>query len=151
MTRSLLQHAAELANDTNAAAVFVYADALPREDWEPPDGLRTRLLLVTRTVEETQELEGQGHKVIRVPAVNMTRLGQVKMAVLLALSRDLLKPGDAIICLAGAAPGTLDMLLVTEVGREYEMFLAPSGGEASSYSAPSWRRRTRISFSNGSM
>lgn len=133
MTLSLLTHAGEVAEEVGASAVFLYADALPSPDWEVPGKLKQRLLLVTRTEEQAKELEEHDHKVIRVPGALLTRMGQVKMAVLLALSRDLLRPGDTIVFLVGIAKSkTLDMLLVTEVGREYEMFLAPSGDEAKS-------------------
>ncbi len=128
---ALLSHATSLAQECGAAAVFLYSDALPSADWEPPGELKARLLLVTRKAKQQQALEEQGYRAIRVPSVRLTRMGQVKMAVLLALSRGLLQPGDRIVCLAGlAGSGRVDMLLVTDVGREYEMFLAPSGHEA---------------------
>jgi DNA integrity scanning protein DisA with diadenylate cyclase activity len=132
ITYSLLSHADELAAEINAAAVFAYGDALPGDDWECPEGLARRLLLVARGEEEREALEEKGTKgVIVVPSQKLTRMGQVKVAVLLALARGLLKPGDGIVCLTGIArSGSLDMLLVTEVGREFEVFLAPSAGEA---------------------
>ncbi len=130
---TLLRHAAAVASDWDASALFVYDDALPGPEWEPPPELAPRLVVVTRQAEESARFEARGLRAIRVPAVRLSRMGQVKMAVLLALSRGLLQPGDRIVCLAGlAGTGRLDMLLLTEVGREWEMFLAPSGGEASS-------------------
>jgi DNA integrity scanning protein DisA with diadenylate cyclase activity len=58
----------------------------------------------------------------------LSRLGQVKVAIFLALSRGLIKAGDTVVFLAGlAATGTLDTLIVTQVGREYEIFSSSEG------------------------
>jgi DNA integrity scanning protein DisA with diadenylate cyclase activity len=131
-THSLLKHAASLANEIDAAAVFLYADALSEDGWTCPEGLKPRLLFVVRSEEEEHGLKEKGYKgAVQVPSQELTRMGQVKVAVLLALARGLLEPGDKIVCLSGIAKsGTVDMLLVTEVGREFEVFLAPSADEA---------------------
>ena len=133
ITQSLLRHAADLAEEIDAAAVFLYADALPDEGWRCPNDLKTRLHLVVRSDEEekTTSEETRCKGTIRVPSQELTRMGQVKVAVLLALARGLLKSGDKIVCVSGIAKsGTVDMLLVTEVGRELEVFATPSGEEA---------------------
>lgn len=131
-THCLLTHADQLAEEINASAVFVYGDALPGEEWECPEGLAARLLLIVRDDQAKEAAAEKGYRgVLKAPSQQLTRMGQVKVAVLLALARGLLKPGDRIVCLTGIAKsGGLDMLLVTEVGREFEMFLAPSAGEA---------------------
>jgi DNA integrity scanning protein DisA with diadenylate cyclase activity len=50
-------------------------------------------------------------------------MGQVKIAVFLALSRGLIRQGDRVVLLSGLeAAKTLDTIIVTEVGREYEIF-----------------------------
>jgi DNA integrity scanning protein DisA with diadenylate cyclase activity len=50
-------------------------------------------------------------------------MGQVKIAVFLALSRGLIQYGDRVVFLSGlSAAKTLDTIIVTEVGREYEIF-----------------------------
>jgi len=131
VTPALLRHAAALAEEVSASAVFLYSDALPDRDWQPPGKLRERLVLACRTAEEEADLEELGYsRVVRVPPVGLTRMGQVKVAVLIALSREFLQPGDTIVCLAGSPPGTVDLILVTEVSSELEAFAAPSGGEA---------------------
>lgn len=132
VTLSLLNHAASLAVEIEAAAVFLYEDAMPGGEWALPEGLKDSLLVVTRSEDQAKALGEKGFdKVIRVPSQLLTRMGQIKVAVLIALTRGLLKAGDSIVCLAGIAKSSsLDMLLVTEVGKEFEVFLAPSAGEA---------------------
>jgi DNA integrity scanning protein DisA with diadenylate cyclase activity len=74
---------------------------------------------------------------LRVPNVPFTRLGQVKIALFLALSRGFVKRGDKIVFLSGAASsGNLDTIIVTEVGREYEIFATTGGGETPSHILP---------------
>ena len=71
-----------------------------------------------------------------MPNVPLTRTGQVKIAVFLALSRGIIKQGDKIVFLSGiAASGTLDTIIVTQVGREYEM-ISTSQNEVGSAMRP---------------
>jgi DNA integrity scanning protein DisA with diadenylate cyclase activity len=59
---------------------------------------------------------------LRVPDVPLTRIGQVRIAVFLALSKGWIKRGDRIVFLSGlATTKALDTLIVTEVGCEYEI------------------------------
>ncbi|MGE0712889.1 MAG: DNA integrity scanning protein DisA nucleotide-binding domain protein [Planctomycetota bacterium] len=126
----LLRHAAALAAESGASAVFVYADALPPGG--PPVDVGARLVVACRGAEQEQALAERGYqRTVRVPPVTLTRMGQIKVAVLVALSRGLLQPGDRIVCLAGARHDQVDLLLVTEVGTEHEAFVAPSGAELS--------------------
>ena len=68
---------------------------------------------------------------MHVPNVSLARLGQIKIAVLLALSRKLICLDDIIVCLTGrAGSGSLDTVSVMQVGTEFEMFLAPTADEA---------------------
>jgi len=108
ITDSLLEHIAGIAQSCGAAAIFVYVDALDGKPISLPENLKQKVYYVTKTIEEDRPL---------------TRLGQVKIAVFLALSRGLVKHGDTIVFLSGiAASGSLDTIIVTEVGREYEMY-----------------------------
>jgi DNA integrity scanning protein DisA with diadenylate cyclase activity len=85
---------------------------------------------VTKEPEESKEQVAKGHQIIQVPDAALTRVGQVKIAVLFGLSRGLLKHDDTILCLTGLAEtGSLDTLVVLNVGREFEMFLSPRRGE----------------------
>jgi DNA integrity scanning protein DisA with diadenylate cyclase activity len=85
--------------------------------------IQPKAYYLTKTPAEEEEQQARGTKFIRVPNVPLTRMGQLKVAVFLALSRCIVKHGDLIVCLSGMpASGTLDTILVTEVGREFEMF-----------------------------
>jgi DNA integrity scanning protein DisA with diadenylate cyclase activity len=129
ITAALIENTRGVVQSSGATAVFVYADAVSGEELPLPDELRDKVFYISRTRGEQQEQEDRGTPYIRVPNVNMTRLGQVKVAIFLALSRGLVNRGDIIVCLTGiSTTGTLDTLLITEVGSESEIF-SSTGGE----------------------
>jgi len=121
ITCSLAEHVGDIARACGATALFVYADALGGRELQLPEDLK--VYYVTRTAGEEREQEEKHRTVLRVPNVPLTRTSQAKMAVFLALSRGLIKLGDVVVCLAGLpGSGSLDTLIVAQVGREYEMF-----------------------------
>ncbi|MFQ5852224.1 MAG: DNA integrity scanning protein DisA nucleotide-binding domain protein [Candidatus Binatia bacterium] len=130
ITSGLIQHIGRIAEDCGANAILVYVDALSQTQLRLPQNLTQRVYYVTKTPHERKEHTREGHKIIQVPNVALTRMGQVKIAVLLGLSRGLLNRDDIIVFLSGlSGSGSLDTIIVIDVGREFEMFLAPHGGE----------------------
>lgn len=120
ITRSVATAVAQVADNAGAVAVFVYADAFPDRRLPLPADFKPRVFCVTKTQEQDEEQEVTGRYTIRVPNVSLSRLGQIKVAVLLALSRKLIAPDDIIVCLTGAAgSGTLDTLVVMRVRDEF--------------------------------
>lgn len=128
ITNSLLKHAAAVAEECDAKAVFVYVDALEDRPSSVPEAIRDRVIYVAKTLDEDREQEERHVPHIRVPNVSLSRMGQVQLALLLALSRRIIRQHDVVVFLAGeAGSGTLDTVLVTEIGREFETFAF--GGE----------------------
>jgi len=123
ITNSLLQHVASIVESCNATALFVYVDALDDPMPDLAGSLKARMFCVTKGRAEGKNTSNGCLQCLRIPNVPLTRMGQVKIAVFLALSRGLIKHGDRIVFLSGlAATKTLDTIIVTEVGREYEIF-----------------------------
>lgn len=126
-TETLLQHIAPIAESCGAAAIFVCIDALDGHRLPPVTSEKLNVFYVTRMVVENGGVPDDGTQFLRVPNVPFTRLGQVKIALFLARSRGFVKQGDKIVFLSGiASSGNLDTIIVTEVGREYEIY-ATSG------------------------
>jgi len=123
ITQGLLKHVAGIVESCGATALFIYVDALEGPERELTPSLDTKVFWVTK-----EPAQGKGPRAghthcLRVPDVPLTRIGRVKIAVFLALSRGLIEHGDRIVFLSGlAATRTLDTIIVTEVGREYEIF-----------------------------
>jgi DNA integrity scanning protein DisA with diadenylate cyclase activity len=138
VSRQLVRHAHALAREIGARAVVVYADAI-QQDQELRQLLLTvnfRTVLVTRT-KAGQPMEGcEAYTWVTVPNVHMTRVGQVKVALLVCLAKGLLQRGDRVVCLSGIdGSNQIDTLLVLNLGTESELFstlerVAPGGDVA---------------------
>lgn len=123
---TILQAAIRIAKSSKAKVLFVSLDSLkelPQE--EPPQGCS--LVLVTRQrPEESEHLFPDGvsnsHAVIQLPKVDMTRMSQIKMAVVLAMSTQLIESGDKVVFVTGN-PGmeTLDTILLLDTAKETEI------------------------------
>lgn len=123
ITNTLLEHIPSIVEACGAAALFVYVDAMDDDAVRLDLPVRARVLGVTKTPVAEAEARLGGIQCLRVPNVPLTRIGQVKIAVFLALSRGLIRQGDRVVFLSGlAAAKTLDTVIVTEVGREYEIY-----------------------------
>lgn len=119
----IIQAAAEVAKAVSARALFAYVDAvadLPalRQALEKP----TRLILVCREPQDEQRAHDIGAEFMTVPSVSLTRMGQIKMATLIAFSQSMLDAGDSFVFLTGVAGHGIDTLVTMRVGEEYELF-----------------------------
>ncbi len=118
----LVEAAAGIARASGAKAVLVAAEALP-EGTEPPEGT----ILLTRRVDDQRRadrLRIPPQQILSVPDVELDRLGQVKLAALVAVSRRLLDLADTAVFLTGPYRGLLDSLIVLHLGAEYELLHA---------------------------
>ena len=129
ISASLLNHVGAIARECNATALFVYVDALAGSEFQLPEN-ELDVFYVTRTPAEDESQERLGHHYLHVPDVPLTRIGRIKIAVLLAVYRGLIRKDDTIIFLSGVADsGVLDTLSILQVGREFELFLVPETSE----------------------
>ena len=118
----LLESAAGIARSVGAKSIVVSADALP-EGCEPPEGS----LLLTRRPEDKRRIQELGvadNCVLEIPAVELDRMGQVKLAALIGVSRRLLDLSDTVVFLTGPFRGLIDSLVVLHLGSEYELLHA---------------------------
>jgi DNA integrity scanning protein DisA with diadenylate cyclase activity len=123
ITESLLRHVPGIVESCGATALFIYVDAMEDEALDLDLGGKAKIVYVTKVAPEEQEPRWGTQQCLRIPNVPLTRIGQVKIAVFLALSRSLIQQGDRVVFLSGVATSkTLDTIIVTEVGREYEIF-----------------------------
>lgn len=124
---SIVNRALNVADDCAASAIFIYLDALGQTKIDLPDNLDQKVFFVTKSPPEEEDGERKVKpNVIRVPNVTLTRMGQVKIALLLAMARNLIEDGDTIVAITGLPTnGLLDTVVVMQVGREFEMFLMP--------------------------
>jgi DNA integrity scanning protein DisA with diadenylate cyclase activity len=126
LTRSMVRHTHAIAREVGARAILLHADVI-EDDKDLDDLIQDvdfRVILVTRRP-GFQAPGGWGDlcAIVRVPDIPMTRAGQVKVATLVAAAENLIRAGDRIICLTGIdGSGTIDTVLVLDLGTELEMF-----------------------------
>ena len=126
LTRSLVRHAHAIAREASARVVLLHADVV-EEDADLADLIQDvdfRVILVSRRA-TFRAPDGWDDlcAVVRVPDIPMTRAGQVKVAVLVAGAEGLVRSGDRVVCLTGLdGSGTIDTVLVLDLGTEVEMF-----------------------------
>ncbi len=124
ITEKLLEYAADLSNCFNIKAVMVYADVFRDKEFLDHFVARlseTKLVLVSR--EKIEEELPDKVVVIKVPSIKLTRLGQMKVAVLVGVSQGIFHPEDVILCLSGIAEsGFIDSLFILDIGEEFEFF-----------------------------
>jgi DNA integrity scanning protein DisA with diadenylate cyclase activity len=133
VTERILDYSLDLAQNAEADAVLLYADVLAEseslQDFLDASG-EVAVVLASRAGAEAYE--ALAAEVIKVPDVKLTRMGQLKIAILLGLSRGAFSYGDRLICMTGiAATGLLDTLLFTEIGEEFEMYASSGASEIS--------------------
>ncbi|MFQ5414107.1 MAG: DNA integrity scanning protein DisA nucleotide-binding domain protein [Phycisphaerae bacterium] len=119
----IIAAAAQVAKAVSAQAVLAYVGGvddlkLLEATIKPP----TELILIARDRHEQQRAAETSATVMTVPAFDLTRMGQIKMATLLAFSKQLLKAGDVFVFLTGAAGKAIDTIVSMQVGKEYELF-----------------------------
>ncbi|MCU0915443.1 MAG: diadenylate cyclase [Planctomycetes bacterium] len=106
-----------------ATALLVYVEALTEDARALDLAVPARIFCVTNALPREKESRWGAFQCLRIPNVPMTRMGQVRIAVFLALARALIQPGERVVFLSGlAAARTLDTIIITEVGQEHGIF-----------------------------
>lgn len=112
-----------IAKAVSARVLFAYVNAvddLPalQAAVKPP----TELVLVCRDAQEEQRARDLSATTMTVPGFDLTRMGQIKMATLIAFSQQRLDAGDVFVFLTGVSGHSLDSIVTMRVGQEYELF-----------------------------
>lgn len=132
VSRNVVQHAHSLAREIEARAVLIYANAIAGDDElrQLLGAVNYRTILIARSSEIPLRSYCGDCTWVGVSDVQMTRIGQVKMALLSCLAKGVLQAGDRVVCLTGIdGSSTIDTLMVLDLGTEPELF-AMSGGFA---------------------
>jgi DNA integrity scanning protein DisA with diadenylate cyclase activity len=130
LTRSLLRHAHAIAREVGARVILLAADVV-EEDADLASLIQDvdfRVILVSRR-SGFQPPDGWGDlcAVVRIPDIPMTRAGQIKIATLVGVVEKLVVAGDRVLWVTGLDnSGTIDTIMVFDLGREAEMFSVAS-------------------------
>jgi len=120
----MVESACSIAKKTHSKGVLLYADMIDDYDALAKIGQEKEIELILAIKDPTsfQEASSVFKKVLRIPDVPLGRINQIKMAIIQALSKGLVKKGDKWVCLSGIPQAkALDNLLILEFGREFEI------------------------------
>lgn len=119
--KAILDFGCRIAQEVEARALLMYADAaseLPLCEETLPG---FDLILVTKDGHIPERFEGICIT-LNVPNVNLTRVGQIKIAITKGIAMGLFKKDDKVVCLSGVPRfGYVDSIFVIDVGREFEI------------------------------
>ena len=120
----ILRSAMNLTREIKASAIMVFADAVRENDFLDQIKTKSRLIVVTsnRTrfdLKSDRRIKG----FLQVPSIPASRTGQIKMGILLALSRGLIQSEDHVVCISGNPNNNVfDTVVVIDVEKEYDFF-----------------------------
>ncbi len=123
LSRLILESASDIAQKIKAQEVFVVLQG--RDDYERTCDLIKKMnaVPVVRGEEFFQEVLSFHGKALKVPDIKLTRMGQIKVAVMLAISGGVIKSGDRIVCVTGVPSfGNNDSVVVIDTEKEFEIF-----------------------------
>ena len=122
-TKAILNATVRVAREANASAIMVYIDAVDDiEKFVTSVKGDTEVVFIARDEKDAKLAKAVNAKSVTVPGFNLTRMGQIKMATIMAFSQGLLKSGDVFVFVSGVVGHGLDTLVVMQVGAEYELF-----------------------------
>jgi DNA integrity scanning protein DisA with diadenylate cyclase activity len=126
INRTFFDFACRLASEIEARAVLLYANVASDLPISAEEKTSFDLILVTKGNEEVPEkFKDSGLILINVPDVNLTRVGQIKIAITKGIATGLFKKGDKLVCLTGVPRfGYVDSMFVIDVGKEFEILTA---------------------------
>jgi diadenylate cyclase len=127
LSQVVLQTACTIANTVRARALFLCSDSAKHVGLIEPLLEKTEIVLVTRSPENVEE-DWPHVKILHMPKIDLTRMGQMKIAVLMGLSAGLVTGTDRIVCVTGLPRlHHLDNILVLDLGKEFELLTTNKG------------------------
>jgi diadenylate cyclase len=128
LSQTILQAACTIANTVRARALFLCSDSARHVPLIAPLLEKTDIILVTRLLDGIEEDWPQVKTQLRLPNIPLTRMGQIKIAVLMGLSAGMVDGKDRIVCVTGLPRlHQLDNILVLDLGKEFELLTTNKG------------------------
>ncbi len=119
----VIGNAVSLVKELKADTLMIFADAVRDNDFLDQIRLRGKTIVVTSNKTRFDPEDKRIGAIIQAPPIPASRTGQLKMGILLALSRNLVPKTGKIICLSGnSGIGRFDTIVAIDIGSEYEFF-----------------------------
>jgi diadenylate cyclase len=128
LSQVILHTACTIANAVRAQALFLCSDSAKHVALIEPLLEKTEIVLVTRNPENFEEDWPHVKNLLHMPNIDLTRMGQIKLAVLMGLSAGIVSGKDRIVCVTGLPRlHHLDNILVLDLGKEFELLTTNKG------------------------
>src|SRR5690625_895250 len=122
MNRLIFRQAERIAKGSNCSALMIFGDTLTTGMEATTLFPEYRTILVTRTAAEIVYDQKKIDATIHVRAFSRRRLSQLRSAVLVGLTRGLIKFTDRLCCIGGIpASNQFDSILVFDVEKEFQV------------------------------
>ena len=120
----VINAAMTMARDMKAGAIMIFADTVRENDFIEQFRLRPKLILVTSNKARFDMIRDKRIAgLLQAPSIPASRTGQMKIGILLALSRNLIGREDRLICISGNSKnGIFDTIVAIDIAMEYEFF-----------------------------
>lgn len=120
----VISAAMDLARDVKANTIIVFADTVRDNDFLDSFKSKVRLIIVSSNKTRFDLIRDKRIAgIVQAPSIPASRTGQIKIGILLALSRELISRDEKIVCVSGnSRNGIFDTVVVIDVAMEYEFF-----------------------------
>lgn len=125
INRLMIREADRVARGAGCGAIMVFGDTfvggIQPGVWFP----KSKTILVTRNLIEVDDADDEMTEVIQVRSFSNQRLAQLRSAIFVALTRELISFNDRICCVGGiAGSNQFDTVVIVDVEREFQTLLS---------------------------
>lgn len=124
----IIRSAFQIAEKVKAKSVLIYIDPLDDLAFDDKIPKKIDLLFVSKKKKWEFDPEDKGSlgayckALINVPKINLSRMGLMKVSVMLGMSLEHIEPGSTTVCVVGHADiGSLDCIQIVDASRESEI------------------------------
>jgi DNA integrity scanning protein DisA with diadenylate cyclase activity len=131
----IIKSAMQVAQKSRATAILIYADALDDLIYNHPVPRSLHIVMVTKKKrtdyddDPRNSLGKRSRAIITVPKIPTTRLGLIKLALILGTSQGIITPGEQVVCVVGKDEQNLDCFQIVNTSRETELFTSQAAGD----------------------
>ncbi len=121
----IISYAVTISKELKATALVFLADTVEENDFLNSIKTRKRVIIITSNKSRFEKDDKRFTDLIQAPYFPSSRTGQIKIGILLALSRSLIKKSDRVICVSGNSnTGIFDTVIALDVEKEFQFFFS---------------------------
>jgi diadenylate cyclase len=129
INKIIIESGCRIAREIEAKALLIYTDFVANAQFSEDNEICFDVVLVAKGDEAIPENLKHLGTILKVPNIDLTRVAQIKVAIIKGIAMGLFKKGDKIVCLAGVHKlGYVDSISVIDVGREFEFLTSANIG-----------------------